>query len=55
MEEARLKVKDALEKTVNGGNAEWSSIKSTIREVLSKHLYEKMKRRPMILPIIMEI
>jgi ribonuclease J len=55
IEEARIKVKNALEKTVGNGSSDWSSIKSMIREILSKHLYEKMKRRPMILPIIMEV
>lgn len=55
IDEARVKVKDALEKTLAHGNSDWSSIKSLIREILSKHLYEKMKRRPMILPIIMEV
>jgi ribonuclease J len=55
IEEARIKVKTALEKTAGNGNSDWSSIKSMIREILSKHLYEKMKRRPMILPIIMEV
>ena len=54
LEEARVKVKSALDK-LSISSADWSSIKSTIREVLNKHLYEKMKRRPMILPIIMEV
>lgn len=55
IEEARVKVKTAVEKSLLNNNVDWSSIKSTIREILSKHLYEKMKRRPMILPIIMEV
>jgi ribonuclease J len=54
LEEARVKVKIALDK-IPISSADWSAIKSTIREVLNKHLYEKMKRRPMILPIIMEV
>lgn len=55
IEEARIKVKNAVEKSLANNNADWASIKSTIREILSKHLYDKMKRRPMILPIIMEV
>ena len=34
---------------------DWSSIKQDIRDQLNYFLYEKTKRRPMILPIIMEI
>lgn len=34
---------------------EWSPLKLSIREALIQFLYEKTKRRPMILPIIMEI
>jgi len=55
MEEARLKVRDALEKCNNRGISEWAAIKSQVRDVLSKFLYEKTRRRPMILPIIMEV
>ncbi|WP_408010816.1 ribonuclease J1 [Pseudalkalibacillus sp. A8] len=34
---------------------QWSEIKNEITDVLAPFLYEKTKRRPMILPIIMEI
>ncbi len=55
MEEAREKVLSALERCENNGVSEWSMIKSTIRDNLGRFLYEKTRRRPMILPIIMEI
>lgn len=55
LEEAREKVKGALEKCTERGLTEWSSIKSQVRDVLGKFLYEKTRRRPMILPIIMEV
>ena len=35
--------------------SEWSAIKSTVRDSLGRFLYERTRRRPMILPIIMEI
>lgn len=55
LEKARKKVKDALDLCTENGLSEWSIIKSQVREVLGKFLYEKTRRRPMILPIIMEI
>ncbi|MFZ5633917.1 MAG: ribonuclease J [Bacillota bacterium] len=55
MDEAREKVKQTLEKCFDKGITEWSAIKSQIRDVLGKFLYEKTRRRPMILPIIMDI
>ncbi len=55
MEEARDKVQSALDKCETEGVSEWTSIKSTVRESLGRFLYEKTGRRPMILPIIMEI
>ena len=34
---------------------DWSTIKQKVRDDLSRYLYERTKRSPMILPIIMEI
>ena len=34
---------------------DWSTIKSTIRDSLKEYIFQKTKRNPMILPIIMEI
>jgi len=55
LEEAKIKVKCALDKCADRGISEWSSIKSQVRDALGKFLYEKTRRRPMILPIIMEV
>ncbi|MDF9407307.1 ribonuclease J [Pelotomaculum isophthalicicum JI] len=55
LEEARIKVRNALDICTERGVSEWSAIKSQVREVLGKFLYEKTRRRPMILPIIMEV
>ena len=35
--------------------SEWAVIKAQVREKLGKHLFEKTGRRPMILPIIVEV
>lgn len=55
MDEAREKVKQALDKCEENHISEWSAIKSNVRDALGRYLYERTKRRPMILPIIMEI
>ncbi|MFA5880907.1 MAG: ribonuclease J [Eubacteriales bacterium] len=55
IDEAKDKVKLALRKCKEKGITEWASIKSNVRDAVSKYLYEKTRRRPMILPIIMEI
>ena len=55
MEEAREKVLSALNRCEANGVTEWSMIKSAIRDSLGRFLYERTRRRPMILPIIMEI
>ena len=60
MDEAREAVKKALddaEAADNGfaGKRGWGFTKTLIRESLNDYIYDKLKRRPMILPIIMEI
>ncbi len=52
MDEAKQLAKDVLQKC-QGKN--WSVMKSTIKDVLRDYLYQKTKRNPMILPIIMDI
>jgi ribonuclease J len=54
LDEASRLVSGALERCAREKMTEWSSLKTSIRDVLSRFLYEKTKRRPMILPIIME-
>ena len=55
MEEARNAVMRALEDCDKQGIHEWSVMKNNIRDELSKVLYDKTRRSPMILPIIMEV
>ena len=54
IENAKAKVKEALDQCQRKNITEWAIIKSQIRDKLGKHLYEKTGRRPMIMPIIME-
>jgi ribonuclease J len=55
MEQAREKVNQALKKCQEENIKEWSSIKSQVRDFVGKFLFEQTRRRPMILPIIMEV
>lgn len=55
MEEAKDRVQQALDKCQENEVTEWSMIKSSIRDTLGKFLFEKTRRKPMILPIIMEV
>lgn len=53
--EAQQMLNKHLRYTIQGKDIEWSELKNEITDVLSPYLYEKTKRRPMILPIIMEV
>lgn len=55
MEEAKTVIKEALSKCEEKKITEWGTIKSCIKDSLREFMYEKTKRNPMILPIIMEI
>ncbi|MPQ26079.1 ribonuclease J1 [Bacillus paralicheniformis] len=44
-----------LKKVMERKTTQWSEIKNEITDTLAPFLYEKTKRRPMILPIIMEV
>ena len=55
MDEAKEIVRNALNQCEQNNIKDWSSLKSKMRDDLRSYLYEKTKRKPMILPIIMEI
>ncbi len=55
MDEAKERVQAALDKCEGNNTREWSAIKSAIRDALGRFLFEKTRRRPMILPIILEV
>lgn len=55
IDEARTLVAKTLAELDPGPIPEWSAIKSEVRDVLQRHLYERTKRRPVILPVIMEV
>lgn len=54
MQEAAKIVTDVTEKNLTYSEFEWSRLKQEIREHLSRYLFDQTKRRPVILPVIME-
>ncbi|MEB2278477.1 ribonuclease J [Lysinibacillus xylanilyticus] len=54
MVEASEIAKTVIEKYVGKDTFEWTNIKQEIRDTLNTYLFQKTKRRPMIIPIIME-
>lgn len=54
MQEASELARTVIEKYVGKDTFEWTNIKQEIRDTLNAYLFQKTKRRPMIIPIIME-
>jgi ribonuclease J len=55
LEEARNVIEDSMEYCSSHHVTDWSKIKNNIRDSLGDFLWKRTKRRPMILPIIMEV
>ena len=55
MDESHGVVANAVEVCLSQGVCDWGKIKTIVRDNLSDFLWKKMKRRPMIIPIIMEV
>ncbi len=55
MDEAHAVVYDAVMGCLEKGIADWGKIKTATKDALSDYVWKKTKRRPMILPIIMEV
>ena len=55
MEESRNVVRDTLDRCNARNITDWTRIKTAIRDDLGGFIWKKMKRSPMILPIIMEV
>ncbi len=55
LNEANRIVTSTLTKLMTENVNEWSSLKNNVRDALGRFLYDQTRRRPMILPIIMEV
>lgn len=54
MEEAKLVVEESLKVCKGNNTRNWSTIKNGVRDDLKKFIYKEIKRKPMILPVIIE-
>ena len=54
LESARGRVLESLN-GLNGHASDWSFVKDKIKNTLSEYLYERTHRRPMVLPVVMEV
>ncbi|MCU6795393.1 MULTISPECIES: ribonuclease J [Paenibacillus] len=55
LDEANRIVASTLKRLMSENVNEWASLKTHVKDALGRFLYEQTKRRPMILPIIMEV
>lgn len=55
LSDAKSKIETALDQITGDKFSEWAYLKGIIRQSLHSFLFEKTKRRPVILPVIMEI
>jgi len=55
IDEVRSIVTNVVEKYLNNDITQWAEIKNGIRREIDNFVYEKMKRKPMILPVIVEV
>jgi ribonuclease J len=54
LDDTKEQVKRALQR--NGSTApDWNYLNKKIRDAVSQYLYDQTKRRPMVLPVVMEI
>ena len=53
--DTRKKVISIINKATKGGIVNWTYLKNEIREKIGSFLYSKTERRPMVLPVIIEI
>ena len=55
MDEARMVLNDTMEYCMDHNITDWSKIKSEVKDALGDFVWKETKRRPMIMPIIMEV
>jgi ribonuclease J len=55
MDEAKAVLDSTMDYCMDRGITDWGKIKTEIKDALSDFVWKETKRRPMIMPIIMEV
>lgn len=58
VQEIRRKIRDVIQKqsgSQHGGEPNWSHLKANLRDSIGQFLFHKTERRPMVLPVIVEV
>ena len=55
MDDARRAVSEAVDKWLSGRHTDWNKIKLVIRDSMNDYIWKKTKRKPMVIPIIMDV
>lgn len=55
MEEMQEVLEDTIMNLQDNGVTDWGKMKNSMKDALSGYVWKKMKRKPMILPVIMEV
>jgi len=55
MEDIKTIARNAIESLDKSKLKDWTSLKNGIKSRISEYLYQETKRKPMILPVIMEV
>ena len=55
VEGARMAAETALERSLKARQIDYAQIKNNIRDELAKYIYKETKRKPMILPVLMDV
>lgn len=55
MEDVKKVIREQVRNLEEQGICDWSTIKSTLKDTLRDYIFQRTKRNPMILPIIMEV
>lgn len=55
IDHVREVARESFEKCNKNGNSDWTTVKATVKNNISRYIYETTNRSPMILPIIMDV